>query len=74
MTVEMTEGATVAVGFTETINCGPANEWVELVCYYLCQGYTVEGAVNEVNEMAYFRETPLADVVIAGNKHYRLGE
>ena len=72
-TVAVEQGAETAVGFTGSIGCEDANEWIEAFFTLMQQdGMTVEEACARLAEDA-FKDTEMVNYVICGNGNATLG-
>ena len=69
--VVVSQGAEVAIGFTESIDCEVANEWTIEFYSYMLQGKTVQEAVDLASE-GKSEASGLKSAVICGNKNYVL--
>lgn len=67
------QGAEVAIGFSDTILCSPANEWTKDFYAHLLAGYTVQESVDYASDNQS-DESGLRSAVVCGNGDYRIGE
>lgn len=65
------QGAEVAIGFSESINCAGAKEWIETFFKTLLDGYSVKVAVENAKQ-ATENYLGTSSVVICGNEYYTL--
>lgn len=68
------KGCKVAIGFTESINCGSANTWVDVFYEKFTNGSTVAEAANQATQAAQSSTSGISEdtVVIVGNSSLRL--
>jgi hypothetical protein len=69
--IVVSQGAEVAIGFSESIGCIAANEWVEEFYTYLLNGCTVSDAASKASE-SQSTSSGLKNPVICGNKDYKI--
>ncbi len=67
------QGAEVAIGFSENINCSDANKWTKDFYTYLLEGHTVQESVDYAsgNRSA---ASGLKSAVVCGNGNYKISE
>ena len=67
------QGAEVAIGFSETIDCSDANKWTKDFYSYLLEEHTVQEAVDYAsgNRSA---TSGLRSAVVCGNGNYKISE
>ena len=64
-------GANVAVGFSDSIYCVPANDWTEDFYLRLLSGYTVQQSVDYASSLQSI-STGLKSAVVCGDGTYRI--
>ena len=67
----VTCGAKCAIGFKDSIDCTPSNEWIKDFFNYFSKGYTVQDSVAYANGRAP-SGSGLQSAVICGNASLRL--
>ena len=72
-TVFASNGATVAVGFSESIDCNDANKWTKDFYSHLLEGYTVQESVDFASKRRS-ESSGLKSAVICGDSTYRIGD
>ena len=65
----VTQGATTAMGFPDSIICDKANEWTVSFAQYMQQGYSVSSACSLLSNDSRFSGSTLASPVICGNQY-----
>ncbi len=67
------QGAEVAIGFSDTIDCIAANQWTKDFYSYLLEGHTVQESVDYASSNRSFI-SGLKSAVVCGNGNYIIGE
>ena len=70
-TVVVNQGATVSVGFGNSIDCGQANEWTKDFYTHMLSGCTVQEAVSLASQNKS-EASGLKSAIICGDGNYRL--
>ena len=67
------QGAEVAIGFSETIDCSDANKWTKDFYSYLLEGHTVQESVDYASGNRSVA-SGLRSAVVCGNGNYKISE
>lgn len=71
--VVSSQGAEVAIGFSESINCSDANKWTKDFYSYLLEGHTVQESVDYASGNRS-DTSGLKSAVVFGNGDYRIAK